>query len=137
MSSQFGAVCDQTDYDTNVHTISLGADLEATEQLKLFANALYNDAKAEWKNLSLTAPSIIDDPSVFLLYTFDIGHTTQYSKLKFKQAEFNLGGTYHFTPAFYTTAQAGVQWFIDDAPYVYGDQDGTAYRAFAGLGYRF
>lgn len=120
-----------------MHTVSLAADYQATEKLNLNAGLLYSDAEVQWTNLNLTAPSIIDDPSVFVLYTFDIGHMTRYSDLRFKQTEVNLGAKYQFTPALYVAANAGVQWFIDDAPYVYGDQDGTAYRGSVGLGYKF
>lgn len=72
-----------------------------------------------------------------MLYTFDIAHMTSYSKLRFKQAEVTLSGNYAFTPALYMTASAGTKWFVDDAPYVYGDQDGTAYSGSLGLGYKF
>jgi predicted porin len=74
---------------------------------------------------------------VLKLYTFDIGRMTNYSDLRYKQAEINLGAKYQFTPALYVAANAGVQWFIDDDPYVYGDQDGTAYRGSLGVGYSF
>lgn len=113
------------------------ADYQATDKLNLNGGLLYSDAQSQWKNLNLTAPSVIDDPSVFALYTFDIGHMTRYSDLRFKQAELSLGGKYQFTPALYMTASAGVQGFIDEDPYVYGDMDGTAYRGSMGVGYKF
>jgi predicted porin len=62
---------------------------------------------------------------------------TSYSELHYQQIEVNLGGTYQFTPALYVAADFGYQIFDDKSPYVYGDQDGEAYRASLGLGYRF
>lgn len=66
-----------------------------------------------------------------------MAETTNYSDLHFVQTDLNLGATYRFTPALYATAQGAWQRFRDKDPYVYGDQDGNAWRASLGLGYRF
>ena len=64
-------------------------------------------------------------------------YITGYSDLHYVQTEFSLGGTYRFSAELYTTAQLAWQTFEDKDPYVYGDQDGSAYRGSVGLGYRF
>jgi len=62
---------------------------------------------------------------------------TEYSDLHYTQTDLSLGGTYRFTPALYATVQGAWQKFEDKDPYVYGDQDGTAWRGSVGLGYKF
>jgi predicted porin len=62
---------------------------------------------------------------------------TSYSDLHYTQTDLSFGGTYSFTPALYTSAQLAWQKFEDKDPYVYGDQDGTAWRGSVGLGYKF
>jgi len=138
VSSQFGTVCDQTDYSTDVHTLSVNADYTATEKLNLYASAMYSDAKADWSNLNISAPAYVTDAVVNELYSFDaINVITTYSDLHYQQTDLSLGGTYQFSPTFYLTARADYQIFTDLDPYVYGDQDGTAYRGSLGVGYKF
>ena len=62
---------------------------------------------------------------------------TTYSDLHYTQTEVSLGGSYQFTPARYAAANVGWQLFDDKDPYVYGDQDGEAWRGHVGLGYKF
>lgn len=138
MSSQFGTVCDQTEFSTDVHTLSVNADYTATEKLNLFASAMYSDAKADWNNLYITTPAYVTDEVMDNLYSFDsINAITSYSDLHYQQTDLSLGGTYQFSPTFYLTARADYQLFSDKDPYVYGDQDGTAYRGSLGVGYKF
>jgi len=82
---------------------------------------------------------VINDPTLLgTIYDIpSVNVVTEYSDLHYVQTEISLGCTYQFTPALYTVAQAGWQKFEDKDPYVYGDQDGTAYRGNVGLGYRF
>ena len=127
-----------TEYNTDVHTLSMAADYAATENLNLNGSLMFNDASADWTELSLTMPEYVDDAVVLNLYTFEGVNVMQnYSDLSYQQLELTLGGTYYFTPALYTTASATFDKFIDDDPYVYGDQDGTAYRGYLGMGYNF
>ncbi len=78
------------------------------------------------------------DAVLVQLYDFEgLSRITEFSDLHYQQVEVNLGGTYQFNPALYVAASAGWQLFEDKTPYVYGDQDGTAYRGYLGLGYKF
>lgn len=138
MSSQFGTVCDQTDYNTDVHTLSLTADFDVSEELDLYANLGFSDATAEWTDLNLTTPGYVTDIVVQNLYTFEgMNGMTEYSKLHYQQIDLQVGGTYAFTPALYASAMAQYQMFEDKDAYVYGDLDGTAYRGYLGMGYKF
>ena len=138
MSSQFGTVCDQTDYNTDVHTLSLTADFDVSDELDLYANLGFSDATAEWTDLNLTTPGYVTDIVIQNLYTFEgMNEMTSYSALHYQQIDVNLGGTYQFTPEFYVAANAGWQKFEDKDPYVYGDQDGEMFQGNLGLGYKF
>ncbi|HAD05189.1 MAG TPA: hypothetical protein DEB35_13030 [Desulfuromonas sp.] len=122
-----------------MHSLSLNADFEATEKLELTAGASYSDARAEWSDLSVNYPAgVVTDPVMLELYDPSLlTKMTSYSDLHFSQIDLSLGATYRFTPALYATAQGNWQQFEDKDPYVYGDQDGTAWRGSVGLGYRF
>ncbi|PLX96361.1 MAG: hypothetical protein C0621_01970 [Desulfuromonas sp.] len=101
--------------------------------------ALYSLAEADWTGLNLETPSYINDATlVGTLYSLEaVSAITDYSDLEFVQTELNFGGTYTFSPALYLTAAAGYEIFEDNSPYVYGDQDGTAWSGNVGVGYRF
>ena len=60
-----------------------------------------------------------------------------YSDLSYEQYSFNVGGTYNFTEAFYVSASATYDIFNSDEEYVYGDEDGTAYYGYVGVGWNF
>lgn len=80
------------------------------------------------------------DPVISALYNVaNLSNLSEYSALHYQQAEVNLGCTYNFTPALYTTAQAGVKIFTDPSSTYnpYGDQSGTVYSGTLGLGYKF
>ncbi|QSV47461.1 hypothetical protein JZM60_15630 [Geobacter benzoatilyticus] len=98
---------------------------------------MYNDATAEMSGLYLS-PIDTTDYIINQLYSTDnLARFSTYSDLSYEQIECSLGGTYNFTRNLYLTAQAGFSQFVDDAPYVYGDQDGISYSGSLGLGYRF
>ncbi len=120
-----------------MHTLSLNTTYQATDKLKLHANAMYNDATAEINGLYLSPINTADYIMNQLYSTDNLSRYSSYSDLSYKQIECNLGGTYNFTPSLYMTAQAGFSQFLDDAAYVYGDQDGTTYTGSLGLGYKF
>lgn len=120
-----------------MHTISLNTTYQPTEKLKLYANAMYNDAKAEMSGLYLS-PIVTTDYIINKMYSTDnLARFSTYSDLNYELVELNLGGTYSFTNNLYLTAQAGFSQFVDEAPYVYGDQDGVSYSGSLGVGYRF
>lgn len=60
-----------------------------------------------------------------------------YSDLKYEQFQFNVGGSYNFTPNCYMTASVSYDIFNAQEDYVYGDEDGKAVSGYVGVGYRF
>jgi len=99
---------------------------------------LFSDTQSDWAGLSLQTPANVNDPVMLQVYSLEATNViTSYSDLHYQQIEVNLGGTYQFTPEFYVAASFGYQIFDDKSPYVYGDQDGEAFRSSLGLGYRF
>ena len=60
-----------------------------------------------------------------------------YSDLSYEQYQFTAGGTYNFTKAFYTNVSATYDIFDMGETYVYGDEDGTAYYGYVGVGFTF
>lgn len=133
-----GATCDTTQYDTDVHTISLAADYAATEKLDLRAAVSFSDAKAEWSSLYINYPAGVTDPVLLEMYDpTALSSMTDYSDLHYQQTELSLGGTYQVTPQFYVAAQAAYEIFKDKDPYVYGDLDGESWNGYLGVGYKF
>jgi predicted porin len=61
----------------------------------------------------------------------------EYSDLSYEQYSFTLGGTYNFTPAFYTTVEATYDMFESDEEYVYGDEDGDMFTGYIAIGCKF
>lgn len=80
----------------------------------------------------------LNDPVLLPLYDIEaMTGVETYSDLEYEQVELTIGGSYAFTPALFASAEVGVDYFNDRAPYVYGWQDGTVYRGSVGVGYRF
>ena len=106
--------------------------------MNLNGGLLFSDTKSDWAGLSLQTPASVNDPVLLQVYSLEATNVvTSYSDLHYQQVEVNIGGTYQFTPELYVAASLGYQIFNDKSPYVYGDQDGEAYRSSLGLGYRF
>ncbi len=140
-SSQFGSTCGNSNYATEAHTVTLSADIAATEKLKLYGNAMFSDVTA--KITEFTPSGITTTDAVLTaLYSIDnLAYYPQYSALHYQQGEVNIGGTYYVTPALYVSAQGGFKIFSDASASViynpYGDQSGTVYSGMLGLGYKF
>jgi predicted porin len=113
-----------------------------TQKLKVFGNAMFSDVTAKITEFN---PAAMPTTDIVLLALYSINNLAsyaEYSALHYQQGEVNLGATYNFTPAFYTTAQAGFQIFGDIVSsskniHPYGDQSGTVYSGSLGVGYKF
>lgn len=119
------------------------------------AGVTYNNAKNSWKwkfnerkkltpENNLTTPlaaTLIELPGEYASVNYDNWEMNNkidsYSDLSYQQIQLTVGGTYDFTPSCYTTASFTYDKFISDEEYVYGDEDGTAYYGYLGVGYRF
>lgn len=113
-----------------------------TQKLKIFAGALFSDVTSKITDF---APAAMPTTDAVLLALYSINNLAlypEYSALHYQQGEVNLGCTYNFTPALYTTAQAGFKIFGDVISsssniHPYGDQSGTVYSGSLGVGYKF
>ena len=66
-----------------------------------------------------------------------IGLVETYSDLEYTQYDLTVGCKYDFTERLYTTASLTYSDFDADEEYVYGDESGSSYYGFVGVGYRF
>lgn len=102
---------------------------------------MYNDAEARMNGLYFPSFAELGYTDPVLASSFygleNLPRIQEYSDLRYRQIDLSAGGTYQFTSNLFMTAQAGFQQFMDDAPYVYGDQDGIAYTGSVGVGYKF
>lgn len=113
-------------------------DYQATEQLAIVAGMTYNKAEASWDWSFAERASMVLGGGTMDYNTWDINNNIDsYSDLTYEQFQFNVGGTYDFTPNFYTSASITYDVFESDQEYVYGDEDGNAYYSYLGFGYRF
>lgn len=128
-----------------MHTLSLGADYQATEKLNLNLGAMYNLAESSMNDFDLTLP-FAPDPllgngttllNFYSAFPGRIGLIENYSDLEYEQIELSLGGTYNITDNLYTTALAVADIFDSEEDYVYGDEGGTVYSGYLGVGYKF
>jgi len=60
-----------------------------------------------------------------------------YSDLSYEQIQLTAGATYNFTDTFYSKVSATYDVFNMGEEYVYGDEDGTAYYGYVGVGWTF
>lgn len=60
-----------------------------------------------------------------------------YSDLSYEQYQITVGGNYDFTETMFATASFTYDIFDAGETYVYGDEDGTSYYGYAGIGWRF
>ena len=146
-----------------MHTLALNTDFQATKKLKLNAGITYTKADDSWDwvftvrdpVLAFGGPNEGDPlatngdnaPGMYASVDYDDYNNNNkiagYSDLSYEQFELTAGGTYNFTDTFYTTVTATYDIFrshnksVYDEDYVYGDEDGTAYYGYVGLGWNF
>ena len=144
-STQFGSYCSIATYESAVNTLSLNIDFQATEKLLLNAGFTYNKAEDSWDWDFTDRPTLEFTSATGVAGTPNTGYDTEtlnsemdeYSDLSYEQYQFTAGGTYNFTEAFYTKASFTYDIFDMGEEYVYGDEDGTAYSGYVGVGWNF
>lgn len=130
----------------------MSADYQATDQLTLNFGVVYNHAEGSMDSINLTAPFApaagtplagFYNPTSATAVTAGDGWESRiplvenYSDLEYSQLDVTLGGTYNFSERLYTSANLTYSDFDADEEYVYGDESGSAYYAYLGVGYRF
>jgi len=141
-SSQFGSTCGDSEYETKAHTVTVSADVKATEKMKVFGSVTYSDVTAKITEFT-PATFVTADTVINALYDIDnLALYPEYSALHYRQGDVKLGCSYSFTPALYTTAQLGYQvfgdiWTSSSNTHPYGDQTGEVWSGALGVGYKF
>ena len=132
----------------------MSADYQASEKLLLNFGATFNYAESGMHSINNVAPFIADpagnlsgfynsDGDSWKTFGSDdgwenrIGQVETYSDLKYTQIDLTVGGTYNFSDRLYTSASLTYSDFDSDEEYVYGDESGSSYYGYAGVGYRF
>jgi predicted porin len=113
-----------------------------TEKMKIFANVMFSDVTSKITDFQPAAMATTDAVMLALYSIDNLASYSEYSAIHYRQADVNLGCTYNFTPALYTTAQAGYQVFGDiytssSNIHPYGDQTGSVWSGALGMGYKF
>jgi len=114
---------------------------------------VYNNAESGMHGISLVAPfapaggplagfynPTADSPSTVGTdngWENRIGRVETYSDLEYSQIDLTVGGTYNFNERLYTTCILTYSDFDSDEEYVYGDESGSSYYGFVGVGYNF
>ena len=131
----------------------MNIDYLATEKLKLNAGFTYNKAEDSWdwsfsertlmtrEDTLATLADSASGPGAYAPVDYDTwdqnNNIDEYSDLSYEQYQISLGGTYNFTDTFYANVSGTYDIFEMDEEYVYGDEDGTAYYGYAGIGFNF
>ena len=112
---------------------------QATKKLLLNAGVTYNNAEDTWDWNFEDRPSLVWAGTEQAAYnTEDLNNEIDsYSDLSYEQYELTVGGTYAFSAMMYTNASFTYDIFKANEGYVYGDEDGTAYYGYVGLGVKF
>jgi len=109
--------------------------------LTLNSGITYNHSKDTWDWDFGDRPTLVATSTGNPIGAYDSSDQNddidEYSKLKYEQYQFTVGGTYNFTEAFYTTVSGTYDKFNSKDEYVYGDEDGEAYYGYAGIGWNF
>ncbi|MCK5539596.1 MAG: hypothetical protein KAI69_01600 [Deltaproteobacteria bacterium] len=124
------------DYNTDVHTLLLSADFEASEKLNFNGGIIFNWGEAEMDNLSA---SYFEgkQPATFG-YDHDLAFAVweDNSDLDIEEIEYYIGCTYDFNERLTINFNASYTDFNDDEPYLY-DTTGDLLLVNAGLTFRF
>ena len=124
------------EYNTDVHTLLLSADFEASEKLRFNGGIIFNWGEAEMDNLSAAYNE--GTPPV----NFGFDHALAFavwednSDLDIEEIEYYLGCTYDFNERLTINLNASYTDYSDDEPYLY-DTSGDLLLVNAGLTFRF
>lgn len=129
-------------------------DYQATEKFRLNAGITYNKAESSWNwtfserdemSPEIAPDAVLADSSSsyggYAAVNYDNyelnNEIDSYSDLSYEQYQITVGGKYDFTEMLYANASFTYDIFDAGEEYVYGDEDGTAYYGYVGIGWRF
>lgn len=118
--------------------MSLNADIQATEKLVVNTSVIYNKAEDSWDWSFVERQSLVLGGGAYDYNSWEQNNLIDsYSDLSYEQYQITAGGTYNFTDMLYANASFTYDIFNAGETYVYGDEDGTAYYGYVGLGWKF
>ncbi len=125
--------------------MSFAADYQATKKLKINASFVYNKAQDDWEWTFYERASlgevVIRSGALNAGAVYDTAELNNlidsYSDLSYEQYQMTIGGTYAFTENVYAKASFTYDIFDMQEEYVYGNEDGTTYYGYVGLGWKF
>ncbi len=124
------------EYNTDVHTVLLSADYEATEKLKFNGGVIYNWGKAEMNDLSSSYFEGKQPASFGYDHGLAFSVWEDNSDLKIEEVEYYLGCTYDFSDSLSFNINLSYTDYNDEDPYLY-DTDGDLLLVNTGLTYHF
>jgi hypothetical protein len=115
-----------------VSSVFLQSAFYPTDRWELSLDGVYTVSKGEYESVTLELPE-----ETVPIGDYDFSQVHTYSRLDFDQFEIHGRGDYTFTSK--ASLYVGVSFFelLDQAPYVYGDQDGKVLFTQAGFRVKF
>ncbi len=124
------------EYKTDVHTLLLSADFEATEKLKFNGGVICNWGEAEMDNLSAAYYEGKQPGSFGYDHALAFSVWEDNSDLDIEEIEYYLGCSYDINERLTINLNASYTDYNDEEPYLY-DTDGDLLLVNAGLTFRF
>lgn len=124
------------EYNTDVHTLLISADYEATEKLKFNGGIIFNWGQAEMENLSAAYFEGKDPASFGYDHNLAFAVWEDNSDLDIEEMEYYIGCSYDFNERLTINLNASYTDYSDEEPYLY-DTDGDLLLVNAGLTFRF
>jgi hypothetical protein len=121
---------------TDVHTLLLSADFEATEKLNFNGGVICNWGKTEMDDLNASYFEGSDPASFGYDHTLAFAVWEGNTDLKVEEFEYYLGCSYDFNERLTINLNASYTDYNDEKPYLY-DTDGDLLLVNAGLTLRF
>ncbi len=133
MSPRVGGECDEVDWTNRVHVLYAAVSGSLLEKLSYLFKVSYSLAEAE-----MSSPNFNDYYFVGSSYNPSLMNDADtYSKLDYSVLELNLTATYRISKRISVSLEGWYEKFVDEAPYVYGDLDGSAWSVTGYLTYKF
>ncbi len=121
---------------TEVHTLLVSADFEATEKLKFNGGVIWNWGKAEMDSLSADYSEGVKPANFGYDHALAFAVWEDNSELDIEEIEYYIGCSYDFTKDLTINLNASYTDYSDDEPYLY-DTSGDLILVNAGLTFRF
>ena len=133
---QFGSYKEDAKYESETNTFVLAINYLPTEKWNLFFTGTYTNSEVEMEQMR-DYSGVLDPKMAGAGYDYDLSTVHEYSDLEIQQIDLSVGVDYQITNNL--SAGCGFTYlkYDDDAPYVYGDDTGSAYITNLSVSYLF